>query len=157
MAGELPALRDIHLPAPPSVWPPAPGWWLLAVATLVALGFAVRALLRWRERAARRRRLLAEFEALRPVSDDADAVPAYLSALSAFLRRLARAVSADAAVLRGDDWIRFLDRHGDGFATYADALTDAAWRPRAAVDVAALHALARTHLQRVLARELRRV
>lgn len=157
MAGDVPVLRDIHLPAPPSAWPPAPGWWLLAVLTLVALGFALRALLRWRERAARRRRLLAEFDALRPVSDDTDAVPAYLSALSAFLRRLARAVRADAAVLRGDDWIRFLDRHGDGFAAYADALNNAAWRPGATVDVAALHALARTHVQRVLARELHHV
>jgi hypothetical protein len=157
MADNLPVLRDIHLPAPPAVWPPAPGWWLLAILALVALGFAVRLLLRRRARAARRRRLLAEFDALRPAAIDAGTTPAYLAALSAFLRRLARAVSADAAVLRGDDWIRFLDRHDDGFAAYADALNDAAWRPHAAVDVGALHALARTHLQRVLARELRHV
>jgi hypothetical protein len=157
MAGNLPQLRDIHLPAPPSAWPPAPGWWLLgalALAALIAAGWLLR---RHLQRRARQRRLIAELDRLRPASADADTTPAYLAALSQFLRRLARAVRSDAASLRGDDWIRFLDRHGDGFGAYADALTDAAWRPKASVDVQALHALARAHLQRVLRSELRHV
>ncbi|MBL8298023.1 MAG: DUF4381 family protein [Rhodanobacteraceae bacterium] len=157
MTDNWPPLRDIHLPPPPSAWPPAPGWWLLTVLLLLVLAFAIRALLRRRARALRRRRLLAEFDALRPTSPDAEAALAYLAALSGFLRRLARAVSAEAAVLRGDDWIRFLDRHGDGFSAYADVLNDALWRPRAVVDVDALHALTRAHLERVLARELAHV
>ena len=38
-------LRDIHLPLPVDGWPPAPGWWLVAlvVASLVAAG-----VVRWR-------------------------------------------------------------------------------------------------------------
>uniref|UniRef100_UPI002148D212 DUF4381 domain-containing protein n=1 Tax=Tahibacter caeni TaxID=1453545 RepID=UPI002148D212 len=105
----------------------------------------------------RARRLLAELDALRPASNDAATAPAYLAALSQLLRRVARAVRPDAGSLGGADWIGFLDRHGDGFAAYADALTDAAWRPTADVDVDALHALARRHLQRVLRSELRHV
>jgi hypothetical protein len=157
MADNLPVLRDIHLPPPPSVWPPAPGWWLLAVLALGLFVFAIWRLLRARARATRHRRLLAELDALKPAAVDAVTTPVYLSALSAFLRRVARAIDANAAVLQGEDWIRFLDRHGDGFGVHADALTDAVWRPRAAVDVTALHAVARKHLQRVLAHELRHV
>lgn len=157
MAADLPPLRDIHLPVEPSVWPPAPGWWvlgLLVLAALVAAGWLLRRHLRRRRR---QRLLIAEFDRLPPRSGDATAAPVYLAALSQFLRRLARAARADAASLRGEEWIRFLDRHGDGFGAYADALNDAAWRPQASVDVQALHALARGHLQRVLRSELRDV
>lgn len=47
----LQQLRDIHLPAEPSWWPPAPGWWLLGLATVALLFWAVRELRRaWRRR-----------------------------------------------------------------------------------------------------------
>lgn len=157
MADNLPQLRDIHLPAEPSAWPPAPGWWvlgLLSLAVLVALLWLLRRHLRRRRR---QRLLIAELDRLQPRSNDADAAPLYLAALSQFLRRLARAVRTDAASLRGAEWIQFLDRHGDGFSAYAGALNDAAWRPQASVDVQALHAVARGHLQRVLRSELRDV
>jgi hypothetical protein len=157
IADNLPQLRDIHLPAEPSAWPPAPGWWVLGLLALAALVAAVWLLRRHLQRRRRQRRLIAELDRLQPRSDDAAAAPAYLAALSQFLRRLARAVRADAASLRGEEWIRFLDRHGDGFGAYAGALNDAAWRPQASVDVQALHALARRHLQRVLRSELRDV
>lgn len=157
MAGAAPELRDIHLPAAPGFWPPAPGWWLLAALLLALLCWAAWILRGRLRRRARQRRLLAEFDGLHPAVGDAAAVPRYLAELSAFLRRLSRAVRADAANLRGAEWIGFLDRHGDGFAPFADALNDAPYRPRSEVDAAALHALARRHLQRVLETELRHV
>ena len=30
-------LRDVHVPAAPSLWPPAPGWWLVAAAVLAII------------------------------------------------------------------------------------------------------------------------
>jgi hypothetical protein len=42
----LQQLRDIHLPATPGWWPPAVGWWLLAVAVLVACGYLFHRLYR---------------------------------------------------------------------------------------------------------------
>ena len=32
-------LKDIHLPSPVSFWPPAPGWWILAVLLISSLFF----------------------------------------------------------------------------------------------------------------------
>ena len=156
-ATAAPQLRDIHLPAEPGWWPPAPGWWLLALIVLALLVWAGLWLRRQLRRSRRHRLLLAELARLRPQALDAAAVPAWLAALSAFLRRLSRAVRADAATLRGEDWIRFLDRHGDGFAAYAPLLLDAPYRPQGDVDAVRLHALVRTHAERVLARELRDV
>lgn len=44
----LSQLRDIHLPEPVSWWPPAPGWWILAVIILATLFFTVRWLVKHR-------------------------------------------------------------------------------------------------------------
>ena len=43
----LAELRDIHLPATVDVWPPAPGWWLLAVIVLALCIFSLFKLWQW--------------------------------------------------------------------------------------------------------------
>ncbi len=44
----LAQLRDIHLPADPEWWPPAPGWWILALIAGVVLVYGVwRLIARW--------------------------------------------------------------------------------------------------------------
>ena len=40
----LAQLADIHLPAEISFWPPAFGWWILALLLLIAGSFATRKL-----------------------------------------------------------------------------------------------------------------
>jgi hypothetical protein len=47
-ANLLTQLRDIQVPEPISWWPPAPGWWLLALVSIIALGYTVFALRRYR-------------------------------------------------------------------------------------------------------------
>lgn len=95
-------LRDVHLTAAPSWWPPAPGWWLVAAA-LVAAALAWTGWRAWR--AARRRRWARWFDA----SSAEGGLPERLAAMSGLLRRAARRHRAGAERLQGEDWLRFLD------------------------------------------------
>ncbi len=103
-------LRDVHVPAAPSLWPPAPGWWLLAVAVLLLLAAAC-AIGLWRKR---RRQAWQELfdEACAQVSPSAR-----IAAISELLRRAARRVDRQADRLQGESWLRFLDgKEGDDFS-----------------------------------------
>lgn len=106
----LDALRDIHLPPEPALWPPAPGWWLvvLAVALLAALAF------RRHRRGRALREALRELEALAAAHRSASDPIRLARSLSQLLRRyaLARFPNAGIAGLTGDAWLQFLDEHG---------------------------------------------
>lgn len=98
-------LRDIHQPPAPSLWPPAPGWWLVLAAVLVVGG----AMYLW----LRRRRIRRA--AIEKIFDDAmDAAadpPAQIAAMSALLRRASRRHRTDADVLDGEAWLQALDEN----------------------------------------------
>jgi hypothetical protein len=111
---ELP-LRDIHLPAPVSWWPPAPGWWLLALALLLA-SLMVWLWLRHRRRRRWARAALAELETLDAAFRVDGNAHRLCREVSLLLRRIAlldRATPEQAA-LTGEDWLAWLDRPLDG-------------------------------------------
>jgi len=131
MSAQLP-LRDVHLPAAPGIWPPAPGWWLVMAAVMLVLGGWL--LWRWLQRR-RRQRWLALFDTQLQA---AAAGPARLAAASELLRRAARRVDRQAVSLQGQAWLQFLDgakgrefSEGDG-----RLLLDGGFRPQ--LDAAAL-------------------
>lgn len=102
-ASSGPTLRDIHLPPAPAWWPPAPGWWMLAGALLIALLLLGRLSYRRRQRAGRRRQLLAEMDSLAQRYGN-DEPGALASALHQLLRRAARVLDPEAVSQRGDAW-----------------------------------------------------
>lgn len=116
-------LRDIHLPAPPDFWPPAPGWWLLAAVVLALLTAISIRLWRYIKIQRQRRRILDLLQQLENTAADQQ-TPDYLARLSRLLRRLAltRFPARQIAPLTGEDWLQFLDttggngqfRHGPG-------------------------------------------
>ena len=145
----LAQLHGLHLPEAISWWPPAPGWWLLAVLILGAIAFLI-----WRHLSKRHdapaislqamlSAALIEIEGIRQSSETAS--PAQTAtALSSVLKRMAMHMADDAsnpATLTGQAWLAWLDQrwsredftHGDG-----NLLADAAYRPDVAVDVSSL-------------------
>ena len=141
MKPDLSQLRDIHLPAPVSWWPPAPGWWLLPALLLISAALAYVFYVR-RRRNRWRRGALAELAQLR------DAAPQrVLRDLSVLLRRVAisRFPQPEVAALTGDDWLGFLDRTlGEGTAFQSGvgrALLSGPYANDVEVDAAALIAL----------------
>ena len=143
-------LRDIHAPAAPSFWPPAPGWWLvavLAVLLLIALAWALSRLYRrWRRR---RIALQALLQVRRSVGDDRRALAAELSIL---LRRVAltRYPRSEVAGLSGVHWLQFLDETGGGGRFVSGpgrALAEAPYAPAFELDTEELCALVRAWLK----------
>lgn len=127
-------LRDIQLPAEPGLWPPAPGWWLLALVMLALTVWSARRLhARWRLRQ-RRQRLLGELGRLLAAADDP---VARLQAASQLLRRAARRDHPQALLLRDEAWLRFLDGSlaGQPFSRGAGRLLlDGPFRPQLAAE-----------------------
>ena len=107
-------LKDIHLPPPVSFWPPAPGWWILAVLLISSL--FIGGVLFYRQHKKRK----PKTEALRILKDlqilyqnSKDEVVS-LRNLSNLLRRTALTFydNDEVASLQGSSWLEFLDKTG---------------------------------------------
>ena len=107
-------LKDIHLPPPVSFWPPAPGWWILAV--LLSSSLFIGSVLFYRRHKKRKPktealRILKDLQILYQNSKD-DVVS--LRNLSNLLRRTALTFydNDEVASLQGSSWLEFLDKTG---------------------------------------------
>jgi len=142
----LAQLRDIHLPPPPESWPPAPGWWLLALIAVLAVGFAAALALRYWQRNRYRREAVREAAKLYAKwTTDGDSI-AYVAAVQTLLKRVALSAfpRAEVARLTGEAWVAFLDRTmgSHEFSMGAgEVLIDAHYRRNVSIDAARLNAL----------------
>ncbi len=95
-------LRGIQMPDDVSIWPLAPGWWLLLI--LILSGVMTGCLFRYRRRALRReamRELARIHSRYRRDNDDA----AFTIGISTLLRRVAREYRRNPPVtVRGVPW-----------------------------------------------------
>lgn len=134
-AAELP-LRDIHPAATPPGWPPAPGWWALALLAALAAGWlgwlAWRRWRRYRRRRALRRELAGIVSHWQARRDDR----AFVAELSAFLRRLIVHAGGrrELAGVTGAAWVEFLAGDDAGLAAAGAALADGPYRRSAPIE-----------------------
>ncbi len=101
-------LRDIHIPEPISWWPPAPGWWVLAI--LIPLSFYL--LYRLYKRLTRKTALKTAKKQFKQLQKADNLSPQEkLTQLTILLRRLAISLypRAEVASLTGEQWLDFLD------------------------------------------------
>lgn len=101
-------LKDIHLPEPVSIWPPAPGWIALAVLLPLLIALLIYSYNRLKQQTVLKSaaKLLAGIR----TENSADSRQT-LEALSALLRRVAISTTgrADVAGLNGAAWLAYLD------------------------------------------------
>ena len=109
-ADPLADLQDIHLPAEIGLWPPAWGWWLLAIVIIVCVSALVFFIKRKKSRNAYRELAITELNNnFKNYSDEQSSE--YLQALSIILRRTALSGfgSHFNASLKGHDFLHWLD------------------------------------------------
>ena len=149
----LDQLEPLLAPAPVGWWPPAPGWWLLALA-LPVLSWGLFRLLRRLPRHARstageapldpqRQAALSELEQLPKPYDGAEAGP-WLQQLNALLKRLCRQRYPDSHshTLSSRAWLAFLDNRcpAAGLTRWM-ILVEGAYRPHCSLDDKAIQGL----------------
>ena len=145
----LQQLRDVHAPLAPEWWPPAPGWWLLAIAIVTTLVFIGRLL--WRAHRARRPIRSAEtmIRALRDSHDQGriDSLQ-YVHQSNEILKRLfVNALGIRHLGATSDEqWLTALDTISNGqefSAGCGQILGTQRFSPGASAEVAALDQLLR--------------
>ena len=106
-------LRDIHVPGAAPLWPPAPGWWVVAFVILALLAWAGADAWR-RHRLHRERRRVMDALAELEADFTRDRSNERLARIALLMRRLAlsRYPRERVAGLTGAAWLRFLDESG---------------------------------------------
>ncbi len=132
-------LRPLHLPSPVSWFPPAPGWWLLMLLSVILVGYIIFLYRKGRlQRAALAELKLIEKQRM-PLVDSVRAVNALLKS---YLLQLDG--TDKVASLSGTSWLQYLDRYSDGREFLhgpGQVLRDGPYRSNLECDIGGLFAL----------------
>jgi|TARA_Y100000741_G_C17995730_1_gene453962 hypothetical protein len=107
-------LKDIHLPPPVSFWPPAPGWWILALLLISTLFIGGVWLYRKYKKSKPKTEALRILKDLQILYQNSHDELVSLRNLSNLLRRTALTYydNDTVASLQGSSWLEFLDETG---------------------------------------------
>lgn len=107
-------LHDLALPPPIAWWPPAPGWWILAVLLLIALAFALRWAWRCYQHTAPKRAALKQLKQHWQAYQQHQNGLQLLRDIEILLKQMALShfPRQQVAPLHGQTWLQFLDKTG---------------------------------------------
>jgi len=135
-------LRDIHLPADPSIWPLAIGWWIAIILIGIFAYFVVKKLIEIKNN--KRLNVLMQQQLMVINNDYKKHNNKHQLAIevSELLKRFVRHVLNDShsTALTGEDWIEYLnDKAGTSvFNAFSNDMTQAQYLPTIEFDVPAL-------------------
>jgi len=107
-------LHDLALPPPISWWPPAPGWWILAVLLLITLVVVLRWAWRWYQYSAPKRAALQQLKQRWKAYQQHQNGLQLVREIEILLKQMAlcRFPNEQVAPLHGQHWLQFLDKTG---------------------------------------------
>ncbi len=143
----LAQLRDIHLPPPISWWPPAPGWWILAIFLCLLIAFLIyHGYQRYNFARAKKQALKLLRDYQQQYARDHDGAIASAS-ISELLRRVALVYypRAQVASLHGEAWLSFLNQTSSqlDFNEVKELLLDAPFMPNHQLNLQPLFQIAK--------------
>lgn len=153
-ADPLANLADIHIPDPVSSWPPAIGWWLVALLFLLLVIAAVVWGIRRHRRGRYRREALAQLAQLREFQQQTGQQPAdTASKISGLLKQvvITQFGRHQTASLNGAAWLKFLDDKGKTSAFTEGpgrALGDDIYKPNIEIDLDSLFNLSQQWIEK---------
>ena len=107
----LDMLRDIHLPGEVSAWPPAPGWWILAILSIALILWIIRFFVKKHQQQRLLRLSVYTMNELEHAYSQHQDPAVLVKQYSSLLRQiaLARFPRHEIASLTGQSWLTFLD------------------------------------------------
>lgn len=148
----LSQLRDIHAAPLAPWWPPAPGWWVLALLLLVLMGWIGRRLLARAKTSQRRKQMLGWVDFLNVMVDPVNEPQAYLSTLNRIFKLVAlKAFPGQQCVaMSGTKWVEFLSGKlkNEHSVESLSVLATGPFDPKPEFDPVAMSALARVWIKK---------
>jgi len=147
-------LRDIHLPTDPSMWPLAPGWWILIVLVLVAFYYLFKLLAKIQKTKRLNQLMQDELLSVRESYKKHNNKHKLAVDVSTLLNRFVIHVLKDsnASSLSGEAWIAYLNSRVDDqvFDDFKNELTQAQYQKGVDFDVPRLIATVKNYFPKAI-------
>jgi len=147
-------LRDIHLPTDPSMWPLAPGWWVLIVLALVAFYYLFKLLAKIQNTKRLNQLMQDELLSVRESYKNHNNKHKLAADVSTLLNRFVIHVLKDsnASSLSGEAWIVYLNSRVNDqvFDDFKNELTQAQYQKDVDFDVPRLIATVKNYFPKAI-------